>query len=278
MEVDGSLAGSLRVRLLSGNPWLRELARRVVHLAPGLWSRVNGSYAGPVEFEVAGLHCRYLLGANDTIGDILYWQGAKQWEPEVTGEFVRLAKSADGLILDIGANCGIYTVLAGLANSRVSVKAWEPVPFLNERVRLNVQANGLEGRTEVRQAALGAAASSAKFFLHDDATMGSLSDVSGEGRAIEVRVETVDGVIEPGTRVSLVKIDVEGHEPAALAGMRRVLEESHPPVIFECLSAAHWAPVTDLLRMLGYGFWALEREGKVRVESFKAGTTNYLAA
>jgi hypothetical protein len=36
------------------------------------------------------------------------------------------------------------------------------------------------------------------------------------------------------TQVDVIKLDIEGHEPAALAGMARLLKRSKPIVISEC--------------------------------------------
>ena len=34
--------------------------------------------------------------------------------------------------------------------------------------------------------------------------------------------------------IDLIKIDVEGHEPAAIEGMRQLIARSHPVIVSEC--------------------------------------------
>lgn len=40
--------------------------------------------------------------------------------------------------------------------------------------------------------------------------------------------------IRPQIRISLVKIDAEGHEHSVLLGMRQIMEMDHPVLIVEC--------------------------------------------
>jgi len=218
----------------------------------------------------------YVLGSGDTIGDILFWQGERHWEWDVTPVFAGIAQKAQGLFLDVGANFGIYSLLACALNPELRVVAWEPVPFINERMKLNARQNGFGSRIDCRQAAVAEEKGAAVFFAHEDATMGSLSDRSGHGQPFSVPLESVDDVIAPGTPIGLVKIDVEGHEVGALKGMRRILAESHPPIIFECLDAQAWHPLEAFLK--GYGYSICSISGNVRAAAqFRDGVTNYLA-
>lgn len=50
---------------------------------------------------------------------------------------------------------------------------------------------------------------------------------------INVLVRRLDDLVEPGHRIDVVKIDVEGGELGVLRGASRVLSESRPTIIFE---------------------------------------------
>jgi FkbM family methyltransferase len=137
--------------------------------------------------------------------------------------------------LDIGANCGIYSLLACALNPRTTVTAWEPVPLLRERLGINVGLNGFSSRVDIRAAAVGATPHTATFHLHEDYTMGSLVERPHHRGALEVQVERVDDIVTQA--VDLVKIDVEGAEPEGFAGMQRILAQDRPAIIFEAFNA-----------------------------------------
>jgi len=268
----------LRVRVLSNNSVARWAAWVVVHAFPEWWDRVCGAYAGIVTLKIAGVDLRYALGPSDPIGDRLYWCGEDVWEPGVVRVFAALAKHAQGCILDIGANCGIYSLLACAVNPNVRVRAWEPVPLLRGRIALSSAENGFEPRLEVRSAAAGARSGEATFYLHPDPTQGGFTDTSREGQSMTVQVEAIDDVVPPVEHVALIKIDVEGHEIEALSGLTRILETNRPPVIFECLDTIRWPKIALFFNTRNYALSAIsDREGLLPTGEFVTGITNYLA-
>jgi FkbM family methyltransferase len=282
LEIDPVLSGSLRVRLLDNRP-ARLAARAIVRVFPKLWGRVSGSHAGIVTIEIAGTKLRYALGPSDPIGDLLYWRGGDTWEPGVARTFADFAKKANGCVLDIGANCGIYSLLACAVNRSVSVIAWEPVPMLHGRILLSVAENGFGTRIDVRNAAVASRAGEATFYLNPDPTQGGFTDSSGSGIPVKVQVEAIDDIVPPSRRVGLIKIDVEGHEAEALAGLTRILSTDRPPVIFECLQTTswqecQWKELSGIFTAHGYGLKAVSDDrGLIDTKQFVPGITNYLA-
>lgn len=282
LEIDPDLSGSLRVRVLKNGP-ARLAARAVFRAFPDLWRRAAGAHAGIVTIKIAGTKLSYALGHSDPIGELLYWRGGDAWDRGVVRTFTNLAKQADGCILDIGANCGIFSLLACAVNRNVNVIAWEPVSMLRERVLLNAAENGFETRIEVRSAAVGSRAGETTFYLHPDPTQGGFTDSSGSGTPLTVQVEAIDDIVPQTRRVGLIKIDVEGHEPDALAGLSRILSTDRPPVIFECLHStpwreSQWERLSGIFTAHGYGLKAVSEDGGlIDTKQFITGTTNYLA-
>jgi FkbM family methyltransferase len=76
------------------------------------------------------------------------------------------------------------------------------------------------------------------------------------GRAVPVKLETLDHALAGEPRVSFVKCDVEGHELAVFRGARRILAEHGPALLFECearhLAAHRMEDVFAFLEALGY--------------------------
>ena len=85
-----------------------------------------------------------------------------------------------------------------------------------------------------------------------------------------VQCITLDGFLrqhgDPDFPVSLVKIDVEGHENSVLRGMRQFLVEKRPPLImFEYLERTNLDEALGLLAGVGYQVFELTRLGPVAV-------------
>jgi FkbM family methyltransferase len=133
--------------------------------------------------------------------------------------FVLHALRPDDLFIDIGANVGVYTVLAGAAVG-ASCIAFEPLPVTFARLLDNVRLNDLGARVTCHNCALGRAPGSASMTTHLD-SMNHVADAGEEG-AITVPVRRLDDVVDDD-RPRVVKIDVEGFEPEVLAGGTRTL-------------------------------------------------------
>lgn len=146
-------------------------------------------------------------------------------------------------VVDVGANEGFYTVFAA---RRVApggrVLAFEPSPRERSRLERNVRINRL-ANVQVLPLALGARPGRAVLRVANPEHNGQNSlgafayeSVSLAGE-VNVEVRTLDEVAA-GTRVDLVKIDVEGAELAVLEGAERVLREERPLVQLEIFDAA----------------------------------------
>lgn len=126
--------------------------------------------------------------------------------------------------LDVGANIGAYTLIAS-ENPDAAVLGLEPNPTAFAKLRGNIALNG---RENVRAVNLAASARPGVLRMTDngaDPTNRVLDDEPTGQRTILVEVETLDGLCGRLDFVpTLIKIDVEGHEPQVLAGATRCLE------------------------------------------------------
>ncbi|MCX7177138.1 MAG: FkbM family methyltransferase [Proteobacteria bacterium] len=129
---------------------------------------------------------------------------------------------ADDHFLDVGANVGSYSVLAGGAVG-ARVTSVEPIPETFAHLDRNVALNGLSGRVRTCQCGLSDFSGTLRFTKDLDCVNHVLAQ--GESlRAIEVPVHTMDEMIGADVPV-LIKIDVEGHERSVLLGANRTLAD-----------------------------------------------------
>lgn len=153
------------------------------------------------------------------------------------------------LLLDIGANVGSYTVLAGGAVG-ARCMSFEPSPESFQRLRSNVLLNDLSPRVTLFRMALGNENGCTSFTTGLD-TVNHVS-VGGEtGPVVSVPIRRLDDVIA-GESPTLIKIDVEGFEGPVLQGAPRTLAS---PSLLALLielngSASRYSGSDDAIRRL----------------------------
>jgi FkbM family methyltransferase len=146
-----------------------------------------------------------------------------------------LLKPGD-VVIDGGANIGIYTILAAAAvGPKGRVIACEPSPGTIAMLRENVRLNDFRW-VDVQECALAAEPGRRQFhaFTPGSGYSSFAPADQGSGTQVEVAVTTLDDLAEPLlARIALVKLDTEGAELLALQGARRLLGEARPDFIVE---------------------------------------------
>jgi FkbM family methyltransferase len=163
-----------------------------------------------------------------------------------------------GVVYDIGANAGFFTLLASrLTGQRGRVFAFEPLPrnlgYLRDHVRLNHATN-----VTVLPLAVAAHEGTARFHVAGSPSMGGLS-ATGE---IEVSLESLDHLLRSGAlpRPDFIKMDIEGGEDDALAGAAEVLRTPGLTLLLSTHGHAHHQHCWELLGRAGFDLH-LARDG-----------------
>ena len=138
--------------------------------------------------------------------------------------FLLHALRADDWFVDIGANRGSYTVLAGAAVG-ANVIAVEPVPDTFASLRANVNLNGMADHVECCNVGLGDKEGELVFTADaSDCINHVVAEGETAGKTVTVPVRLLDDLI--GNRAPfLIKMDVEGYEWFVLQGGRRMLKQ-----------------------------------------------------
>lgn len=139
---------------------------------------------------------------------------------------------------DVGANVGFFTVIgARLVSACGSVYAFEPVPENAAYVSLNAGLNGFSNVTIVEKAVC-SSSGTRELWLAEYSGGSALTSAQrppDARRRISVETVSIDDLIflHGWPRATVIKIDVEGAELEVIHGMRKVLTDVRPVIIFE---------------------------------------------
>jgi FkbM family methyltransferase len=166
-----------------------------------------------------------------------YWLGT--YEPDLQDAASHFIEPGM-IIFDVGANIGYISLMtARLSAPDGRVFSFEALPANVARLEQNRALNHLEERIVIRQAAVVAASQPVTFFMHHSGAMGKAEGSAGRNEHYEHSI-TVDGLAlddfvysEKNLKPDLIKLDIEGGEGMALAGMPRILSEARPIFLIE---------------------------------------------
>ena len=216
--------------------------RAVFRHAPGrggkqwLWDHVVRPYILWRTFPITAdtrFGARLEGGFPDVVHSFVYFFGV--WEPSVTALY-RAALRPGDVVIDIGANVGLHTLLAAhLVGPSGRVHAIEASPWICARLRRNLAANGAN-QVVVHNMAATAEPGPVQVYLHDPSNLGGTTILASEallhGAAPEAMVDGRPlGDIVPMADIEaarLIKIDVEGAEWLVAQGMAGLLPRLRP--------------------------------------------------
>jgi FkbM family methyltransferase len=174
-----------------------------------------------------------------------------------------------GVLIDVGANVGSVSLLVADKINRAIL--FEPNPVAAARARENIAINRLP--FEVHELAVSDVQGTVEL---EDAGGASPCNRTVVGFETKVRTRTVrrvalldefldDQLIT--SEISVVKIDVEGHENAVIHGMKRLLREKRPRlVMFEYLQRTNLSEALASFQAAGYKTFEVTPQGPREVQ------------
>jgi len=211
-----------------------------------------------------------------TIPKALERDGLAKYEPETLACFMALVDVVrPGPVWDIGANVGMYGLLAASLSGR-SVAAFEPTPETAAVARKVFAANGL--RAEVYQWGLADQEGHATLYLSSssDSSNSMLSGFREATGAITVPVRTIDRLVREGrTPPVILKIDTETTEPAILRGASELIAHHRPWILCEALPGRSEAELMDAMRAHNYTWHLVADEVPYAARSPIEGDVKY---
>jgi FkbM family methyltransferase len=161
-------------------------------------------------------------------------------------------------MIDVGANFGLYTILLGRLDAIETAIAFEPVRRNYAQLMANLFLNRLTAKVDVHRVGVsnrGGTAEIAIFpnspgdsSLHPERVTKKLANFTEQETISLVRV---DDVLHWSDMRIFIKVDVEGHAPEAVEGMRTLLTANTAVLQIE-LHVSERPSTIAFLKTLGY--------------------------
>jgi len=198
---------------------------------------------------------------------------------------VQEALKPGDVFLDVGSNLGIFTIFgAKKVGPQGTVIACEPGADAFQRLEKNTRLNQLRN-VRLMRVALSDTCSVKRLVVGDAAGFGHTAHLSdADGPFEEVQTVDYDSLVAHGgfPVPRVVKMDIEGHEYAALKGMQRTLSdptcvalfcEVHP---YALPSGVSVGDAVDLIRSFGFECASRMRDAEQQVTAMKHAVGNVI--
>jgi FkbM family methyltransferase len=267
---------------MKSTTWSKQILKKVLYsrqlnpLATALLKPFSAAFSEETLFRVpifGTVTCRlpnakklYLASeGDDAIAAILYFKGVAGFESATIQLSLKLFEQAN-VVFDIGANTGIYALLAAIADERRMVYAFEPVPRIFERLQKNVALNQMHN-LHVNASAVTNFDGTTQLYIpkgsvHIPTGSSTLAGFREAAEEVKASAITLDSFVKTQQilKIDLIKIDTENTEPWVLAGARETIVRDKPLIICEVLKGTTEPELHKVMDPLSYRyFWITER-------------------
>jgi len=183
--------------------------------------------AGEVAVDLGGYQVMVDRSDPDFGADIAHWRIYE----EPVRQALREQLTADDICLDVGANVGVMTFLAAtVVGPHGRVIAVEPNP---DNIQLLYRGLLLNRLDNVEVLPLAASDRRSVFALsgHSNSELQNAGPPDANHRLVQAAA--LDDLLGDLPRLDLVKLDIEGSEPAALRGLERLVTTYRPTLLVE---------------------------------------------
>lgn len=190
---------------------------------------------------------------------------------------------ADDVFVDIGANIGVYSLIASkLLAAKGKVISFEASAKNYDRLQEHLSLNKAEN---IKAHHLAIAEKEKEITLYYDAQEANIGMISAYANSNEIgekiKAVALDDFL-PNQKVDFIKLDIEGGEYDALKGMQKLLQKQNPTLLIEIeedIIAKTEYTVEDLinfLKELGYQKYFISNAGKLIAENENPARKNYI--
>ncbi|MGB1646582.1 MAG: FkbM family methyltransferase [Crocinitomicaceae bacterium] len=223
---------------------------------------------------------KFELHIEDWIQQNIYFLGAYE-RAELNLLYSHL--SEDSVFVDIGANFGLYSLVASqkITNSG-KIICFEPFPKNYAALKKNISLNS---KSYIISENIALGDKKDELSLYYQPTEKNLGMVSANfienSKTIEVDVMSFDEYVNENgiDKIDFIKIDVEGFENKVIIGMKKTLELFSPMILIEIFDEgsinSNHHNAHDYLTRIGYSKYFIDDFGNLSSENTNPNRKNY---
>ena len=220
-------------------------------------------FKGTFVFKIENNKLRFINVREEIANHIFYSGVFGNFEGETLRLWYEISKEVNGLVLDIGAHAGIFSLVAASANKQSSIVAFEPHPANFDRLCKNIQINEFSNIT-LENLALSNKIGKVVFYNYfvgekDNSgfTLINHRYVDPESSTISCAAISFKEYLESNNKeqiLSLVKLDIERAELIVLRDGIERLQKDQTIIFCEILDRESIFPIQSLFNKIDYVF------------------------
>lgn len=270
--------------------WVEVVAKMVPRLPMGRyrmthWLRHSSKSTFLMHIANETSDYSFVCDLRDSISREVCFTGS--YEPQETALVSSILKP-DSVFVDVGANWGYFTLLAAnLISDNGVVLSLEPDPRLFQILDSNIARNKFRHITALQVAAADKPGTlKLAGYEESEGNFGVsriIADDEKHSSFYQVTIDALDNMLEKQniTKVDLMKMDIEGAEVFAIAGLKKHLKENrvkrlllelHPAQLLKHGSSA--AEIIETLQSYGYTPWTIDHSPAVTRRAAYAKSKN----
>ena len=216
-------------------------------------------------------------------GRLLFWDGVKGYEHEVTSVFSDLI-SDSRCFLDIGANIGYYSLMAASINPELEIHAFEPLPDAQHFLKKSIGENRYQN-IRLHQIALSDVNDeltfetrvskdfpNEKYQIAGDSSLVNYDQT--DRKQIKVKAQTLDDFVNEHKLkdIDYIKLDTETTEHLIIKGGMETIKQFQPILQCEVIKNQNEKELESLLKELKYTTYLISEKGLVQIKNFSVLT------
>jgi FkbM family methyltransferase len=263
--------------------YLFNILKKLFNIPEGIYKHLHfkGVISVNIEDKKFKLHHFGYMIENE-----IFWVGIENAFEKISFKlWTQLSKRSE-VIIDIGANTGVYSILSNAVNKNAKVYGFEPVERVKKRFEKNIKLNNSSSKIKAFSEALSNSDGKATIYdsmedhIYSVTVSKDLSSDNVKTYPVEINTKRLDTFIQEYKidKIDLIKIDVETHEPEVIEGMGYYIEKFKPSILIEILSDEIGERIQKLLDGKGYLYYHIDEinDPKLVTKINKSEFFNYL--